>query len=45
MHSAEELRMWGCYCWLRGGVGRTLLSDIGFSITTGSNINGDVIKN
>jgi len=44
MHSGEELRMWECYYWLRGGVVRALLSDIDFSITTGSNINGDVIK-
>jgi hypothetical protein len=44
MHSGEELKMWGCYDWMRGRVGRTLLSDIDFPITTGSSINGDVIK-
>jgi len=44
MHSGEELRMLGCYYWLRGGIERTLLSDIDFPITTESNINGDVIK-
>jgi hypothetical protein len=44
MHSGEELRKWGCCYWLGGGVGRTLLTDIDFPITTGSNINGDVIK-
>jgi hypothetical protein len=44
MQPGEELRMWGCYYWLRDGVERTLLSDIDFPITTGSNINGDVVK-
>jgi len=44
MHFGEELRIWVCYYWLRDGVGRTLLSDIDFPITTGSSINGNVIK-
>jgi len=44
MHSGEKLSMWGCYYWLRGGVGGTLLSVIDFPITVESNINGDVTE-
>jgi hypothetical protein len=44
MHSGEELRICGCYYWLRDRVRRTLLSDIDFPITKGSSIDENVIK-